>query len=969
MPPARVFLLAFVATLVRAGPLDAQTTGDIRGTVRDATEEALPGVTVEISSRALQGPRTAVTDASGLFRFPLVQPGTYLLAARLEGFAPRELRDIRVALGETTTVPITLTLAAAATAEVSGGVPLIDTATTRIGTSLPAATLARLPLGRNYSSAMLTVGGAGTDGAGNTMLGATGLENSYIVDGLNTTSVKDGSQGKQLNLEFVQDVEVRAGGYEAEYGKAMGASVNVVTRSGGNEYHGDVFGYYDSESLMASDKHEDERTALSQPLPVVPKRYDVGLGLGGYLLKDRLWFFGAYDRVAVDTDYRRVESVTYTPTSTIPNYVDGTDAQRTDLFSAKLTLRPAPSHAFVAAVFGDPIRYEGRNGINGPPSAAFVTIENGGTDGVARWEGIFGTRFLGQAQYGYHEERDGWYSDESDKVLFKDVRRGVSQAAPGSGPGWLGPGTLRRNAWSATATAFLGGHELKAGVGYELQNSSETTFLSGGGAVSRYRTSATGAFRYSLHGGLAKVPLNCQVRTDGSRGNFGFIDPTECNGWEVTDVGQMNPRTRNLAFFLQDAWKVLPDLTVNVGLRYEEQRLFDAGGQLRIRLTDQWSPRVGVVWDPTARGLAKIHASYGRYYQAIPQYIQLATMGGFQYISAYNLTEDRVDLVNTLAPFEYLSGSDYVSPGLKGIYQDEIVAGVELEVQKGWSVGLKGIYRSLGRVLEDRCDVYDPRSGLEGLVPPEASTQCVLMNPGDGDYGQLLDPANPDCWADGPAGTVPKPCESVRASRFFRGIQLDVSRRLSDRFLLQGSYVYSKLAGNYDGLVYERTGQATPALNPDFDTSDTLVNSYGSLMLDRRHQVRVSGFYVLPFGLQAGVNASFATGAPLSILGWSPQDYSQYLAPRGSWDQLPSTYKIDLHLEYSVRLGPVSVTPVLDVFNLTNVQTAVRRGQVYNNVEDGNQDPPYANPTVPTFGQDTGWQSPRILRLGARVRF
>ena len=135
--------------------------------------------------------------------------------------------------------------------------------------------------------------------------------------------------------------------------------------------------------------------------------------------------------------------------------------------------------------------------------------------------------------------------------------------------------------------------------------------------------------------------------------------------------------------------------------------------------------------------------------------------------------------------------------------------------------------------------------------------------------------------------------------------------------------------------------------------------------------MRLSGFYALPFGLLAGLNASFATGAPLSILGCSQicSVYFMYLEPRGSWDQLPSAYKVDLHVEYPLRFGSVTVTPLLDVFNLTNVQPAVQRGEVYNDDWEGNQDPPYTNPTVPSFGQNTAWQSPRIVRLGARVSF
>jgi outer membrane receptor protein involved in Fe transport len=974
-PVPGAFVAVLLLLLLGAFPAPAQTGGGILGVVTDDSGSPVPGAAVEIRSEALQGPRTAIADAAGRYRFPVLPPGAYALTASRTGFRTEVVRPIRVALGETANVPVKLVLASSVEIEPSAEVPFVDTVSTRVGMALSAEEVARLPLGRNFASVMLTVGGTGTDPQGTTVYGATGLENNFIIDGLNTTGVMQGTQGKRLNLEFVQEVEVRTGGYEAEFGRAMGGNVNVVTKSGGNEFHGDVFGYYDSDSLTASDEHGEERAALGLAVPEPSTRYDFGADLGGYLAKDRLWFFGAWDRVARDDDYQRGESRTYTPTSVVTNYVGGTDTSRRDLFSGKLTLRAEPAQSFVVSVFGDPVTLDGRYSTNlvGPASAVLRVEENGGTDVSARWDGVFGPRFLAQAQYGYHEEGATWTSRYPQGLSFYDVRRGLGQYAPGSGLGIVGPATLRRNAWSAAATAFLGSHEVKGGASYEYLNSSWTDVWQSGGTVTRWRSSGTGAFLYAMHRSFAKVPLNCQVRTDGSRGDFGFVDPTTCNGWESTDQAEINPRTRSLAFFLQDSWTVLPNLTVNAGLRYEDQRILDAEREARIVLEDQWSPRVGVVWDPRADGRSKVYASYGRYYQTIPQAIQVLALGGEYNIYAYNYTEDRLDLVNdgALAPYEYLGGSDYVPPGIKGIYQDEVVAGVEAEVWKDWSVGLKGIYRSLGRALEDRCDVYDPRTGLADLVPPEAFTSCVMMNPGEGPYGQLSDPANADCWEDGAYGTIPKPRESVRASRVFRGLELVVKRRFSGRLQLQASYLLSKLEGNYDGFVNERSGQAVPALLTDFDIPETLPNGWGALSLDRTHQVRLTGADVFPFRLQVGLNAAFATGAPLSIMGRATpcQSYVKYLEPRGSWDQLPSTYSVDLHLEYPVRFGVVTFTPLVDVFNVTNVQAATRRGEIYNNLRTGNQDPPYTSPTVPTFGKDIAWQAPRVVSLGARVGF
>lgn len=968
---ARTLLTAFLLWL--AVPAAAQTTGELWAHVDDPAGAPLPGASVEVRSPALQGARIGVTDVKGHVRFALLPPGTYSVSASLPGFTENRRGEVRVGLGESVTVPLGLALSASGEVQVTAGVPLVDTSNTLVGASMPATTLTRLPLGRNFTSVMLTVAGTGTDWGGNTVYGATGLENSYVIDGLNTTGVLEGLQGKQLNLEFVQEVEVRTGGYEAEYGTAMGGSVNVVTKSGGNEFHADLFGYYDSDALTAADEHVDDRAAVNLPLTEPTTRFDLGADLGGYFVKDRVWFFGAYDRVAKDGDYHRVESLTYLPTSVVSSYVDGTDVTRTDIYSGKLTFRAGPSHSIVASVFGDPESFDGRMypARRGPDSSVLAQHTGGGTDLVARWEGVFGSVLLAQAQYGYHEQEDTWTSGYADHLAFFDQRRGLLSAAPGSGPGWLWEGAYRRNTYGASATAFLGPHEVKLGAGYEYANSGWTDSITGGGDVFRYRSSGSGAFLYAGHEAFAKLPLNCQVRTDGSTGNFGFVDPTTCNGWETTGSARVDPRTRNFSAYLQDSWKVLPNLTVNAGLRYEDQQIHDAAGEARVKLTDQLSPRVGVVWDPLGNARSKVFASYGRYYQVVPQVIQNAAMGSEYLVFAYNYTEDRLDLVNdgNLAAFEYIAGSDYVPPGIKGIYQDEVIAGVELEVFRDWSVGLKGIYRALGRVLEDRCDVFDPRSGLSGSVPEGAFTSCAMMNPGEGEFGQLSDPANPDCWEDYPESTVPKPCESVRARRYFRGAQLDVSRRFSESFQLHATYLYSKLSGNYDGFVNERTGQGAPTLNADFDIPETLVNVYGRLSLDRTHQARLTGLYAFPFGLQAGVNASFATGAPLSIMGWAPSGYRRYLEERGSWDEMPSTYSVDLHLEYTVRLGKASVTPLLDVFNLTNVQRATRRGEIYNNLASGNQSPPYTSPTVATFGKDLAWQSPRVLRLGDRISY
>ena len=732
--PGRGKLLLLVLALTLAGRATAQTTGDLDGVVTDSAKGPLPGVTLEARSPALQGVRTTTTDRLGLFRFPVLPPGIYTISTSLPGFKPGEETNLRVGLGETSFVPITMLLVAKAEVEISGETPLIDQGTTRIGTSLTAVEISRLPLGRNYASVASILAGTGQDLAGITVYGATGLENQYIVDGVNTTGIRYGAQAKSLNLEFVQEVEVRTGGYEAEYGQVFGGSINVITKSGGNEFHGDLFGYYDGEGLASANKHVSEQEKALQSQPSVPRRVDAGVDLGGFLVKDRLWFFGAFDHVVSDQDYNRIERLTYTPDGILGTSKAGNDRTQMNLSSGKLTYRAGSSHTFAVSTFGDPGTFEGRLlDLAGPDSAVLGRRSTGGTDLSAKWDGLFGSHFILQAQYGYHEEKYRESSDFfDDRVGIIQFRLGQAQLAAGSGPLGLNDETYRRNAYRLTGSAFSGNHELKAGILYEKLNSSRLVRRSGGETILQTLNDETGAFEYASHTYYAKSPLNCIAKADGSRGNFGFIDPTTCFGYESTDRLTQSPRIGNLALFAQDSWKIAGNLTLNAGLRYEEQRILDTAGNPVIKLTGEWSPRIGAVWDPLRNGRSKVFASFGRYYQVIPQDIQVRALGSEVKVFAYNYTADRSDPIAEAA-FGYpalAQSGDYVPPGIKGTYQDEVIAGFEYEVLKNWSIGVKGIYRRLGRVLEDRCDIFETRVQLQGQIPADSLASCAVMNVG-----------------------------------------------------------------------------------------------------------------------------------------------------------------------------------------------------------------------------------------------
>ena len=291
-------VLAVLGFFIAGSNVSAQTTGRIQGQIMDAQNAVLPGVTVTITSPALQGALTEVTDADGRFRFPSVPPGRYTVKAELSNFKTFEQPNVDVGLDRTATVPITMQLASVAeTITVMGTTPIIDQTSTITGVVANEELLSRLPVRRDIYSATRFAAGVVDDAVGPTVYGSSGAENQYIIDGLNTTGVELGSKGKQVNMDFIDSVETKTGGLPAEYGRNTGGIVNAITKSGSNVFRGSVFGFAEGGVLQADDSTRDERPQTTTQVVDMAHRADVGGTLGGYIVKDRLWFFGAYNRV------------------------------------------------------------------------------------------------------------------------------------------------------------------------------------------------------------------------------------------------------------------------------------------------------------------------------------------------------------------------------------------------------------------------------------------------------------------------------------------------------------------------------------------------------------------------------------------------------------------------------------------------------------------------------------------------
>jgi outer membrane receptor protein involved in Fe transport len=968
-------------SLLSVGSAVAQeTTGTISGIVRDPQGLAVPGATVTITGP--QGTKTSVTEASGRFTAPFLTPGTYTVRSELQGFKPIERQGIVVGLGQTVELDLRTEVGGLAeSVTVAAESPIIDRTSTTIGTNIDSALLSRLPVGRRFSDTLYVAPGVSTGGSvgeGNPSIsGSSGLENQYVVDGVNITnqgygalgsySIVFGSLGNGTPFDFMQEVQVKTGGYEAEYGQATGGVVNVITKSGSNNLRGTIFGYSRPES-MESD-FEQIATPNGTVNTTASQLSDVGVEAGGPILKDRLFFFGA-----VDPQWERR---TFVAPEDFPLRSLGEvnrDRQITS-YAAKATWQASQNHRFDASFFGDPA-----HGKMGPQrgdallsttTAGFSELDRyGGHNQSVRYDATLSRNWLVEASFARALNQiteipsvNEW--NVTDTTVTPQIISG--------GVGFFEQGNRSENLqYQAKATNLFGAHQLKYGVLVEdvkydqVNNRTGPTFTLVNGTQT-----ATGA----------------QIQI--------LADPTFGRIFRVTRANLNTARnTKQLytSFFVQDTWRVNDRLTILPGLRYEQQ---DLKGTLidSFKLDNNWAPRIGVTWDPMGQGRAKIFGSYGLFYSRVPNDLAARALSsdaaiGADYFDA-NLTNpipDGVVAGGTATHFSIAgAGADAIDPDVKAGYMHEGIVGAEYELFRGTRVGVRYIHRNTGRVLEDVTPFPTVAANLG--VPGADSVDYTLTNideqtPTAGDFG----------------ATFEKPIHRYDA------VELTMDRRFANNWGVQGSYRWSRLWGTFEGAYRDDNGQSDPGITSlfDFPTNDPSYTAIGvpefgfrgdirylgrlgegPLPLDRKHQFKVYGNYAFNFGLNAGVGVQMSSGKPLTPLAANPNINYQNggeipECPRGCGIQTIDGFKrrtplmtdISGHIDYGFRLtSHQRIVLLADVFNLFNRQTVLD----YDNWTEttfGALNPNFGQPTTSVIGGNPPQlQTPRQFRVGARFEF
>jgi len=584
-----------------------ETTGTITGRIVDAQGLAVPGVTVTVTGP--QGTKTAVTDNDGRFTIPFLAPGTYRIQTDLPGFKPVVRENVQVRLGQTADVTFVIEVGGVnETVQVVGNAAVVDPTSTTIGANFDTTTLSRLPVGRRFSDTLYLAPGvssSGTAGSANpSVSGASGLENQYVVDGVNITnggygalgsySIVFGSLGNGTPFDFMQEVQIKTGGYEAEFGQATGGVINVVTKTGTNSLRGSLFGYARPSKLESA--YDQVKSVNGTVNTVGAHVSDAGATIGGPIRHDRLFFFGAID------PQRETRTVVAPSGFALASLGEVNRERRVLNYAAKGTWQITDTRRVNASFFGDPA-----HGLMGPQrgDALLKTSTSGfseltmygGHNQTVHYDDVLSPRFLLEASIGRALNRiqetpsvDAWFV--TDRTVVPNVTSG--------GIGFYEAGN-RSNNWQyeAKATNILSGYGengIKYGIDVEnltydqINQRTGPTFLAPNG-----QQTATGA--------------TIQILPDPLFGKIYRVTRANLNAARTT-------KQTYTSFFVQDTWRVTDRLTLRPGVRYEREHL--TGTLADLPFSNNWAPRVGAAFDPRGDGRGKVFASYGRYYARVP---------------------------------------------------------------------------------------------------------------------------------------------------------------------------------------------------------------------------------------------------------------------------------------------------------------------------------------------------------------
>lgn len=949
---ARRYLPWLISLLLAAGMvvMGQERFGELNGTAADQTGAVLPNVSVTITNKATNRVYTTKTVSDGTYVVRDLEPGRYTVQFELSGFSKFQVPEIQILSGKVLKVDASMTVGSTEqSVQVTEAAPLIDTATTMVAHNITAEEFDRLPKTRSFQSMALlspNVNQGDIEG-GIQVNGASGSENQFVVDGISTNSVVEGHSRQNAAFEILQEVQIKTSGIEAQYGGALGGVISAITKSGGNSFHGDVHYYYFGNRLSAGpvkrlymDSVNLKTVSYQQDAKNPNNNHEIGYSLGGYLVKNKAYFFSAASPRFQDRE------VTYLTSDNA--WVKLTqDAKYWQAYN-KVSWDALPNLRANAAFYWSP------TAVNG---ALPGFTETGNRTSQAR-SGLLVNQARGSfsPQSNYNGSVD-WTVTPTTLVQVRGSRfwdnykalgvpnvSAIEWGKPSTGLSYL-PSQLQQPLGYTTTprirtteydlatrtmgqvdvskfVRFAGGHDIKVGFGRMKNVNRVNDGYPGGGYVTLFWESEF------------ENPLTKQM----DRGKYGY--------YTVDDIGTKGTTGGTIDnFYAQDRWR-LGRLSLDLGVRLEKEVVPSFRRDIRNYAFEfGWgqkvAPRLGASYDVFGDGRLKLYGSWGMFYDWVKYELARGTFGGDVWTTGYYAldTLDVLSLSGTNRPGRNLwpgggledhripsFGKDQLDPDLRPMSSDLTNLGAEYQLNRETVVAVRYTRNHLRETIED-----------VGTLDEFGSEVYVYGNPGRGLTKKAA------VTTATPVFDVPRPVRNYNALEF------TLTRRFANRWLGSASYVYSRLRGNYAGLqnsdeifpagtnrVSVPSQQATGnAFRPgtsasrayDLDVymfdSKGHLDVQGPLGTDRPHSLKLYGSYFFKFGTEVGGFFLAQSGVPVSTLVQDIHNIPIFVNGRGDLGRTPVWSRTDLVLAHELKFGEVKKLRFeFNAENLFNQKTA-----------------------------------------------
>jgi outer membrane receptor protein involved in Fe transport len=960
---ALVGLLSFFVTFTVAEDV---TNGSLAGQVTNQSGAAVAGATVTVKSDATGISRSSASNESGSLRIPLLPAGSYALTISASGYTTFN-DSVKVSLGGDSTYDFVLGSASSNIEDVvvTGSVSAsYDFSRTTTGLTIDVDELLGVtPVSRDLTSLVLLAPGSteGDSAFGNlaSINGSSVAENVYLINGLNITNFRNFTGSSTVPFEFYEYVDVKTGGYQAEFGKAIGGVVNAVTRSGSNDFTASVSAYMTPDSFRS----QSPNSYAADNARRESEQTEVNISVAGPIIKDKLFYY-----LLLNPDNSEVTSYGLLSERSTNNVLDD------EFFGGKLDyyLNDTTHIEYTffnddTTIVSDTSEYDistGKLGTN--IGKSFDNV--GGENEIFKITSVITDNLTVSYMQGTNEyNRTTSGAGDGFPALY-DARSGSFVNVGQNTSFSIDVGDDKREMSRFDLdyyVEFMGSHHFRAGLEEETLTAVNSTINSGGVYYAWFDGLTVSGTEYAAAGTDV-----VRVRNYNSGGTF---------------------VTEQEALYIQDSWDVSDRLNLNIGLRRSTYDNKNAEGKTFVKVEDQDAMRLGASYDIYGDGSSKLFYSFGEYYLPIAANTNIRMAGGETYIHTWYKQEGgapasflpvgvpvEADKNNANYLYQVVYGDGTVADtragtdnSLEPMYGEETILGYETTLNagmfKGWNLGTTYVSRELASTIEDVAidAAVISYAAANGGLDSSAFTgfhQYVLTNPG----------TNMNVYIPEWDQTVTLSAADLgypTVSRDYTAVSVALEKEFDGDWGATLSYTNSESKGNYEGTVKSDNGQDDAGLTQDFDQPGLTDGSYGLLPNNREHIFKGRFNKALRSDVMLGINSTITSPRTFGCIGYHPTDNfaaaygasSWYcdgkLTPRGSVAQSSWILNLDMLVSWNVN---DNLNVRMDVFNLFD----------FDSVDDMNE---FGDSTSTTANKNylkpTSFQTPRSLRIGFKYTY